>query len=159
MSKRPDTLLKRMLDPAVRVGTSTPHADPSGDYAWGLFDKADSIEPGAAAKLKQKALQLTGGAASPKPLANRSVYVWIMEQGRADIFLTYCTNALLAAAEVPGLQIVAIPEALGVGADYGLVVLSQRPEAEALADFILSADGQAILASYGFRPARVSAGH
>ena len=38
----PATLLATMLDPAVRVGTSTPKADPSGDYAFALFAKADA---------------------------------------------------------------------------------------------------------------------
>jgi hypothetical protein len=32
---------RRLLDPPVRVATSTPGADPSGDYAWQLFDKPD----------------------------------------------------------------------------------------------------------------------
>jgi molybdate transport system substrate-binding protein len=32
-------LLERMLDPKVKLGTSTPKADPSGDYAWELFDE------------------------------------------------------------------------------------------------------------------------
>jgi molybdenum ABC transporter molybdate-binding protein len=149
-----DTLLDGMLDPAVRVGTSTPRADPSGDYAWALFDRAETLKPGAAETLKDKALQLTGGPASPKPATGRSVYGWVMEEDRADIFLTYCTNAVVAAAEVPALQVVEVPAALAVGADYGLLVLNQRPEAQALADFILSADGQAILASYGFGPPR-----
>jgi hypothetical protein len=39
---------------------------------------------------------------------------------QSDIFLTYCTNALLAKAEVPSLSIVAIPKPLNVAADYGL---------------------------------------
>ena len=37
----PDSLLATLLDPQVRVGTSTPKADPSGDYAWQLFRRAD----------------------------------------------------------------------------------------------------------------------
>jgi ABC-type molybdate transport system substrate-binding protein len=147
-------LLANLIDPKVRVGTSTPKADPSGDYAWELFDKAQALEAGAAETLKAKALQLTGGPNSPKPPRERSVYGWIMEEKQADIFLTYCTNAVIAAAEVPGLQVVEVPEALAVGADYGLVVVSGRPEAKALADFILSTDGQAILNSYGFGPPR-----
>src|SRR5690606_183305 len=35
-------LLDVMLDPVVKLGTSTPGADPSGDYAWTLFEKADA---------------------------------------------------------------------------------------------------------------------
>jgi ABC-type molybdate transport system substrate-binding protein len=43
----------------VRVGTSTPVADPSGDYAFALFRRAEELAPGARAKLESKALQLT----------------------------------------------------------------------------------------------------
>jgi molybdate transport system substrate-binding protein len=42
-----ETLLARMLDPAVKLGISTPNADPSGDYAWALFARADVVQPGA----------------------------------------------------------------------------------------------------------------
>ncbi|MBS3651710.1 molybdate ABC transporter substrate-binding protein [Pseudaminobacter sp. 19-2017] len=149
-----DNLLERMLDPTVKVGTSTPKADPSGDYAWELFDKAEAIQAGAAETLKAKALQLTGGPDSPKPATDRSDYGWVMEEKQADIFLTYCTNAVIAAAEMPGLRVVGIPDELAVGADYGLVVLSERAEGKAFADFILSDKGQAILESYGFGPPR-----
>src|SRR6516165_12114847 len=40
-------LLDRMLDLNVRLGTSTPKADPSGDYALEVFDKAEVLRPGA----------------------------------------------------------------------------------------------------------------
>ncbi|MFD1381510.1 substrate-binding domain-containing protein [Fodinicurvata halophila] len=56
-----DNLLDVMLRADVRVGTSTPKADPSGDYAFALFDKAEALQDGAAEKLKEKSLQLTGG--------------------------------------------------------------------------------------------------
>jgi molybdate transport system substrate-binding protein len=145
-----ETLLDVMLDPKIKLGTSTPKADPSGDYAFALFAKAETLKPGAKATLEAKALKLTGGPDAPKPPAGKSVYSFVMEQRKADVFLTYCTNAVVAAREVPGLKIVSIPPALAVGADYGLVVLSDRPEAARLALFILSAPGQAILARYGF---------
>jgi len=62
-----ETLLERMLDPRVKLGTSTPKADPSGDYAWQLFEKAEQVRPGAYATLDAKALKLTGGPSSPAP--------------------------------------------------------------------------------------------
>src|SRR5882724_12318685 len=71
-----DTLLERMLDPQVKLGTSTPKADPSGDYAFEVFRKADSIRPNARSVLEQKALQLTGGAGSAAPPAGRNAYGW-----------------------------------------------------------------------------------
>ncbi len=147
----PATLLDTMLDPAVRVGTSTPKADPSGDYAFALFAKAETFKPGARAALEGKALQLTGGPASEKAPAGKNQYAWVMENGKADVFLTYCTNAVLAKKDLPALQIVPIPEELNVGAEYGLIVLKDAPaSANMLATFILGENGQATLAKHGF---------
>jgi ABC-type molybdate transport system substrate-binding protein len=43
--------LDRLIDPAVKLGTSTPKADPSGDYAWAMFRRADAVRPGATRSL------------------------------------------------------------------------------------------------------------
>jgi molybdenum ABC transporter molybdate-binding protein len=67
-------LLERMLDPAVKVGISTPKADPSGDYAIAIFHKADAVKPGARAELEKKARQLTGSPTSAAPPEGRLVY-------------------------------------------------------------------------------------
>ena len=87
----------------------------------------------------------------PKPPAGRGTYGWVMDQGRADIFLTYCTNAVAAQREVPHLKIVAVPDALQVSARYGLTSRSGGdPGAAQLAQFILSPVAQAVLRRYGF---------
>ncbi|NNM74735.1 molybdate ABC transporter substrate-binding protein [Enterovirga aerilata] len=146
-----ETLLDRMLDPSVKLGTSTPGADPSGDYAWLAFRRAEAARRGSRAALEAKALRLTGGPDSPKPPPDRSLYGLIVGKGDADIFLTYCTNAALALREVPGASSVQLPEEIAVGADYGLTVMRGASEAAyGLALFILSPDGQAILARHGF---------
>ena len=111
----------------MKLGTSTPRADPSGDYAWEVFRKADALRPGAGATLEKKALQLTGGPTSAPPPQGRAVYGWHVAEGRADIFLTYCTNAMDAQKQNPDQQIVALPDALAVGADYGLTVMNGSP--------------------------------
>jgi ABC-type molybdate transport system substrate-binding protein len=144
-----ETLLDRMLDPSVRLATSTPRADPSGDYAFESFARAEALRPGARTALEAKALLLVGGPNSPRPPEGRNAYAWLLD-GQADLVLTYCTNATAAAAELRGATIVALPEALAVGADYGMVVLSDRPEAARLALFILSPAGQGILGRHGF---------
>jgi molybdate transport system substrate-binding protein len=146
-----DNLLDGMLDPRTKLGTSTPKADPSGDYALEVFEKAEHVRPGASVALKAKALQLTGGPGSPPPPQGRNVYGMLVANGNADIFLTYCTNAVLAMRESPALQMVQLPAALAVGADYGLAVATaSRAEAARFADFVLSRAGQDILARHGF---------
>lgn len=152
----PATLLDTLTDPKVRLGTSTPKADPSGDYAWQLFARADQLKAGSLATLAAKALQLTGGPDSAKPPEGRNPYGWVMSEQQADVFLTYCTNAVLAQKEVPALQVVRIPEELGVGADYGLLIGNKAPvDAWRFGMFILSPAGQAILEKYGFEASPV----
>ena len=147
----PDTLLATLLRSDVRVGTSTPKADPSGDYAWAMFRKADVLLPGAYAQLDAKASKLTGGADSPKPPAGQGTYAWVMGQRQADVFLTYCTNAVAAQAEVPRLRVVQLPAALQVGAAYGLTVRTgASAAAQAFARALQEPAAQAVLQRLGF---------
>ena len=82
-----------------------------------------------------------------------------MGEKKADVFLTYCTNAVLAKKEVSQLQIIKIPEALSVGADYGLLVRDGgSTEAWRLAMYILSPEGQKILREYGFEATAIKGG-
>ncbi len=148
-----DNLLDRLLDPAVKLGMSTPKANPSGDYALELFAKADKVRPGANAALTAKALQLTGGPNSPAPPADRSVYGMLLAERKADVVLTYCTNAVAAQRENTALAVVAVPETLAVGANYGLTVMQgASPQAQHFAQFVLGNEGQRILARHGFGP-------
>jgi len=74
-----------------------------------------------------------------------------MGEKKADVFLTYCTNAVLAQKDVQTLKIVRIPDELSVGADYGLLVRNGASnDAWRLAMYILSPEGQRILDEYGF---------
>lgn len=147
----PTNLLDRMLDPAVKLGTSTPRADPAGDYAYQVFARAEAVRPGARAALEAKALQLTGGPSSAPVPEGRNAYGHVIAAGQADLFLAYCTNAGPIGREQPGIRMVALPDALAVGADYGLTVVSgASPAAYRLALFVLSPAGQRILARHGF---------
>ncbi len=146
------TLVERMLDPAIKLGTSTPKADPSGDYAMVMFERVGQGRPGAFDALSTKALQLTGGPNSTPPPVGKSVYGVLVAEGQADIFITYCTNALIAVAEQPGLKSVAVPDAINVGADYGVSVIGAAPAAQRFVAFLLGPSGQAILTRQGFAP-------
>jgi molybdate transport system substrate-binding protein len=50
----PATLLDRLLDPGVKLATSTPRADPSGDYAWEMFRRADKLSRAFSTRWKRK---------------------------------------------------------------------------------------------------------
>lgn len=146
-----DTLLAVLLDKNTRIGTSTPGADPSGDYAWQLFQRAESLRAGSFQALSGKAKMLLGGRESQPVPTGRTPYAWVMEQDQADVFLTYCTNVEAARRENSSLQGIALPHELAVGADYGLLV-SDRAHTPALdlARFLLSPTAASLLQQHGF---------
>ncbi len=148
------SLAERLLDPQVKLGTSTPKADPSGDYAFMMFERIESsgaLPPGSAAQLAAKALQLTGGPASPPPPKDRNVYGQLIAEGSADVFITYCTNATVARREQPQLQVLPIADTYNVFARYGLAVLEPAtPAARHFADYLRGPEGQRLLEAHGF---------
>ncbi len=147
-------LVARLLDADVRLAISTPKADPAGDYAFAMFERVESTgtgPAGSAAALKARAQQLTGGPQHPPPPAGRNVYGVLMAEGRADVFITYCTNARQAAQEVPGLQVIDVPAAVNVSALYGMATLRPvTPAAQAFVRFVQGDAGQAVLRRHGF---------
>ena len=138
-------VLQRLLDPKVGLGTSTPKADPGGDYAWELFARAEKVHPGAQAMLEHKAQQLVGGK-----ITDKDAMAQAFEQHKIDISLGYCSSR--QTTPDPKYASVELPPEIAVHADYGLSVLSHREEALRFALFVLSPEAQHVMATYGFTP-------
>jgi molybdate transport system substrate-binding protein len=149
----PANMLDRLLDPAVRLATSTPGADPGGDYAWAVFTRAESLRAGARAALEAKAQQLYGGARTPLLVPGKGAVEGIFLTDRADVGLAYCSGAPAVVREVPGLAVVPLPPELTVGPAYGMVLLNARPATLRFAAFVMSeGGGQAVMKAHGFDP-------
>lgn len=150
----PERFLDVLLDPGIRLGTSTPGADPGGDYAMALFARAGRIQPGADHMLADKAQQIVGGwgpAVSSPPLAT------LLGEERVDVFICYCTTALALAGTLEGNFVAVVPPApLAVKARYGGVALAgdpgRRTAAQVVLANLLGPAGQAALARHGFGP-------
>jgi len=94
-------MLDRLLDPMVRLATSTPGADPAGDCAWVVFARAETVRPGARAALEAKAQQLYGGGAKTPPLVpGKGAVEGIFLANRADVALGYCSGAAGVVREI-----------------------------------------------------------
>jgi len=148
-----DNFVDRLLDPTVRIGTSTPLKDPSGDYAWAIFQRIDRIRPGAFGLLDAKAMKLVGASETvPTPRPYDPVSDGLAD-GSVDVFLGYLTGLTSLVAELPDVEIVAIPPAVNVVPEYGLVAIENcRPAALSFALFVMSAAGQLLLQQFGFTP-------
>jgi molybdate transport system substrate-binding protein len=148
----PDNFLSVLLDPQIKLGTSTPKADPLGDYTWAMFAKADALRPGSGAVLSGKAKKLIGGPPiGEQPPPGVDIFAWYLREGQADVFIEYCSAGGGFKEGLPGANVVNLPAELATGADYGLTVLpTKNPNAAQFAFFILSQEGQTILAKNGF---------
>jgi molybdate transport system substrate-binding protein len=148
----PANLLDRMLDPAVKLATSTPGADPSGDYAWAVFDRAEQVHPGAKAVLEGKAQKLMGAPGIAPLVPGKGLLEGIFLSGRADMMLSYCSGLEGLKQAVPDIAAVTLPPELDVGPAYGMTLISDNPQAARFALFVVSEPGQAILGQHGLLP-------
>jgi molybdenum ABC transporter molybdate-binding protein len=142
----------RIIDPAVKLGTSTPKADPGGDYTWAMFHKIDQQTPGAFATLDAKAQKIVGGSTAAVP-AGTDPIADAFKSGQINVMMGYCSGAAQRSKATPGINVVQVPDKFDVGPEYGLALTKlDNPQAVALMLAILSPEGQATLAQYGFAP-------
>ena len=144
-------LVDRLLATGVRVKTSAPIADPSGDYAWTIFDRIEAARPGAGAKLKEKA-QANMTLTAPSSAPGQSAAAALFAADLIDMSITYCSASVDLEKEIPGLASIEVPPELDPHPMYGIAVLSDRPEVLRLAVFLLSEEGQALVARNGLVP-------
>lgn len=143
-----ENFAKQILEPAVKLGTSTPKADPAGDYTWEMFRRIDKSQPGAYALLDKKAQKVFGGfaATGSDPITGAFAH------GDINTLISYCSGASAQARTLPNAQVVVIPTAIAPTPEYGLAILSPaNSAATSLAAAILSPTGQAALEKAGFR--------
>jgi molybdenum ABC transporter molybdate-binding protein len=142
----------RIVDPAVKLGTSTPKADPGGDYTWAMFHLIDKKSPGAFATLDAKAQKIVGGSTAANP-ANTDPIAAAFQSGQINVMMGYCSGAEQRRKATPGINVVQVPEDFDVGPEYGLALTRlDDPKAVALMLAILSPAGQSTLARFGFAP-------
>lgn len=134
--------LALLSNPRLRVATSTPLSDPSGDYAW---QRTEQHYAGVGTRLKKRALQLVGGPLSAAIPAGEPAASWVLNGDRADIFIGYQSYAARA-----GITTITIPPPFHIRADYAFALCHAK--AQPLADFLLSAEAQGILEKGGFLP-------
>lgn len=142
--------LQLLLDDSLRLATSTPQVDPGGDYAWQVFDRIDALYSGAGGKLKARARQLVGGRTPGITIPpGIPAAAFLIAHDYADISLGYAHYAAQL-ANIAGLRVVPLPEAIAVTARYTAASLSVP--ADALLAWLTTPPAQAIIQRHGFLP-------
>lgn len=144
-----DDWLTLLGNPSLKLGTSTPGCDPSGDYTWQLFDNIEHQWPGLGERLKLRAQKLVGGRDTLSVPAGEIASAWLIRQGFADLFIGYRHYAL-ALGEQDDLRAVEIPAEWNIHCEYHMALLDDAPATQRLAQFILGTQGQRFLRDGGF---------
>jgi molybdate transport system substrate-binding protein len=125
--------LTDLAKPGLTIALCGPTV-PCGRYAGEAFGKAGLAVPAASQELDVKAV------------------VTKVALGEADAGVVYVTDARAAGSKVEGVD---IPEAFNVVARYPIAALKSPPNPTAAAEFVafvLSPEGQQVLATFGFLP-------
>jgi len=128
---------------SLRIATSTPLADPSGDYAQVLFARMGP----AGEAVRQRAQTVVGGRDSAAIPAGKLAADWIIQSDQADLFIGYASYRK-ALSQIAGLRVIDTPEAFNPVARYACAVITS--EAEQLAAFLRSEPAKAVLREAGF---------
>ncbi len=121
---------------------------PVGQYTLDFLDRA-SQDPAFGADFKARVLKNTVSYED-----NVKAVLSKVALGEADAGVVYSSDVIGPNAEKVGQ--IEIPNSLNVRAIYPIAVILDRPHPElasAFVDLVLSAEGQKILAAYGFLPA------
>ena len=141
-----------------RLAIVVEHGNPKGVKGLADLARADLVvilaaEAVPAGRYARDALKAAGVRVEPSSLEeNVKAVLNKVALGEADAGIVYTTDVRAAGERVTG---VAIPDAQNVVASYPIALVKQpevRADARAFVAFVLSAEGRAILAKFGFLP-------
>lgn len=144
-----DTWLSLLANPVLKLGTSTPKADPSGDYSWQFFDNIERDNPSLGKQLKQRAIPLVGGENSAHIPKGRMAAHYLITSHQADIFIGY-QHYQTKLSQFPELALFAIPTPFNVTARYCIALID--PQAYGLYQELLSPYAKQHFIDEGFLP-------
>ena len=139
--------LDMLLDPHLRLATSTPIADPGGDYTWQLFDLVEKRYPKQGEYLKRRALQLVGGEKSIVPKGEIAAE-YLLKQGYADVMVGYANYQ--AYLRHRGLCCHLFPPEWNIKAIYAAAQLNENSATQQFFQFLTSAGAAQIMYQHGF---------
>jgi molybdate transport system substrate-binding protein len=141
------TTLKDLANPGIKIAVADPSV-PAGNYTLEVLNKMGaSPEYGPSYETAVKGNFVT----QETSVSGVSTKV---QTGEVDAGYVYVTDGLVAGSKV---KIINIPEQFNVKAAYPIATAktgSNPSTAQAFVDYVLSDQGQATLAKYGFLPAK-----
>ena len=142
-------LIQKLMDANVSLATSSPHADPAGDYTWKMFRIINRRFPGAFDKITNHVNHLLDAA----------LVMPILESGNTDLGILYTSQLLELKRSGAKINIIPISKKYNTNAKFTASVLNQSKYKSLDEDFIkllFSKKGKKILKYWGFTPVNSS---
>ena len=144
-------LVSGLLARGLRIKTSKPVVDPSGDYAMAMFDLMDAAHPGAGKTLRARADAQMTVSAQPATTGQSATAALFLAH-RIDVAVTYCSASGDLVKEMQGLVSIPVPPAFDPKPVFGVALLSASPAAARFSLLLLSEAGQDAIAASGLIP-------
>ncbi|OCG23945.1 hypothetical protein A9G11_04775 [Gilliamella sp. wkB108] len=142
--------LTLLLNTNARIGMSTPKKDPSGDYAFALFDNIENHYNGMGEQLKKRAKQLVGGSLTSSIPKGIHPAEYFLLNDIIDVYIGYANYApeLLKNRQ---LAMIELPTEYSPAINYSIALLNHlHPQAKLFIDFLISNQGQDCLQKNGY---------
>lgn len=142
-----------LAQPGLRIGMSTPGADPSGDYAAAFLHALASARPELHRALAPRVSSLFGGSLPDPARRGHSPAVEGLRAGLADLLIVYATTARRMIRDVPGARVLPLPENLSPPTQISAsrrATLGGDDPAQAFLDALQMPPAQSLLAEAGF---------
>lgn len=140
-------LIQKLFDKNVSLVTSTPNADPAGDYTWKMFRAINKQYPGAFHKIVSHVNKLLDAA----------LVIPVLESGNADMGILYMSQLAYYRQKASKINIIKIPKKFDIKAKFTVSILNQSHHKLLDKEFeklLLSRIGQKILNKWGFSPVK-----
>ena len=138
-----------MFDESLRLATSTPIADPCGDYTWHLFELLEQAYPVSGSLLKQRAIPLVGGENSAVVIPQGEIASkYVLQNNHADMMIGYANYMHKLANE--NLRFHPFPPEFNIKATYSAAQLSENVITRLFFQFLMSDTAKRIMYQHGF---------
>jgi molybdate transport system substrate-binding protein len=108
------TIVDKLLDPATRIGISTPKVDPLGDYTVEVYHRVSREHASAADDLMARSTVIGAPAGGPQPRSG-DAFADALQDGRVDLEILYCSGRDRFTRLLPTARMIPFPPALQVG--------------------------------------------
>ncbi|UXM94604.1 molybdate ABC transporter substrate-binding protein [Bartonella sp. HY329] len=147
-----NNLIESFMQLDLKIGISTPKADPGGDYALEVFKNFEKLYKGSFERLLKQAQMLVGGALiNEANIGLKKTLFDSLIHRQSDIIIGYYSNAKQQCELNTAFRLIELPTALAVNARYYMAMMNPTTKAaQQFSNYLLAPETHKIFKDFGF---------